>query len=318
VAALLYGMPARAAAPTAHLLYVREAGAEACPDEAALRAEVAQRLRREPFSEHALTTVTVIWSGKGRELRARIELNDASGELTGDRELTSRRPDCVELSRAVALAVSLAIDPLSFADQPTPPAAPPTELSPQTAPSPAKVAAGVPARLKTEAPAPSRMLRGRLGVGALAALGAAPGVSFGLTLLGGVRGPRWSANVEVRTDFPSGTSAAGGTVDTALYTATAIPCFHQGIFAGCALLQLGGQVSRGHGFPVSNDATTFYAAGGVRAALEIPIARRFEMQVRTDLLATFTRTTLYADQIAVFHSPPVSGAFHLAGLVHFP
>src|SRR5437868_3298 len=81
LAVLCFGRVTEAAAPTAHLLYVREAGAQSCPDESSMRAQVAARLGREPFVEHALTTVSVTLYAKARELRARIELVDASGDV---------------------------------------------------------------------------------------------------------------------------------------------------------------------------------------------------------------------------------------------
>jgi hypothetical protein len=299
-----------AAAPTAHLLYAREAGAQSCPEESALRAEVAARLGRDPFAAQAPTTVSVFLSGKPQALRARIELSDPHGEVTGNRDLTSRNPNCTELFNAVALAVSLAIDPLSFADIP----APRTSTTPQPKPPDPNLNLNVHVNLNQEP-----KLRFRLGAGALASLGSAPNVTFGFTVMAGLRGPRWSTNLELRADLPSLPAlAAGGHIDTALYTANLIPCFHQGVFAGCAILALGGQVSHGTDYPVSLEASNFFAAGGVRAALEFKLARRFELQVRADLLAAFTRTTLYADQVAVFRTPPVSGAFAVAGIGDFP
>jgi hypothetical protein len=311
VAALLVAAPASAAPALAHLQYAREAGAERCLDEAALRAQVAARLGREPFNDRALTTVSVTLSKAPRGLKARIELVDATGEVTGARELSSRRPDCAELGAAVELAVSIAIDPLSFAGGPSPAEVAPT---PERAPVPVSVSA-------TPPPAPPafepKKLRYRLGAGALAALGSSPGVAAGFTIQGGLRGRRWSANLEVRGDLPSAQAAAGGYVSTALYTASAIPCFHAALFAGCGILALGGQVSSGSAFPVSRQVSTFYAAGGVRAALEVGLTRKLELHIRADLLAAITRTTLLADEVVVFRTPPVSGAFHLAMLGYF-
>jgi hypothetical protein len=162
-----------------------------------------------------------------------------------------------------------------------------------------------------------RRLHFRLGAGALVALGSSPGVAFGFTIQAGIRRPRWSFNLEGRADLPSGEPAAGGSVTTALYTGSAIPCFHQGVFAGCAIAMLGAQISEGHGFAVNAQAKNLFAAGGVRAALEIGLPYRLELQVHADLLAAITRTTLEADQTVVFRTPPVQGAFHLALLGYF-
>ena len=48
-----------ASTPRAHLLYVREAGAERCPDEAEVRGVVTGRLGYDPFLDGALNTVSV-------------------------------------------------------------------------------------------------------------------------------------------------------------------------------------------------------------------------------------------------------------------
>lgn len=45
------------ASPSARLLYVRNVGAEGCPDESALRKSVAARLGYDPFFPWATTTV---------------------------------------------------------------------------------------------------------------------------------------------------------------------------------------------------------------------------------------------------------------------
>src|SRR5262249_60144604 len=95
----------------ARLLYVRGAGAEHCPEPAALRAAVAERLGYEPFADDAKIVVSATLSGDGRTMRARIELRDASGEVAGSREITSRENDCAELAASAALATSIAVDP---------------------------------------------------------------------------------------------------------------------------------------------------------------------------------------------------------------
>ncbi len=320
----LGALPASAApTPQAHLLYVREAGADRCPEEAEVRGVVTTRLGYDPFSERAPTTVSVTLSHPPRGLRARIELVDATGEVTGARELTSKRGDCSELASAVELAISLAIDPLSFAGGP-----PPAEtIAPTAKPNVTDVNANLNANVNANAntnvtanaTAKPERLRARLGAGALVSLGSAPGVTFGFTIKAGIRRVRWSMNLEVRADLPSSAQAAGGTITTALYTGSAIPCFHQGLFAGCAIAMLGGQISSGANFPISKQVSTVFAAGGVRAALEIPIWKKLELHIEADLLAAITRTTLTVDQDnnVVFRTPPVSGAFHLAMLGYF-
>lgn len=253
-----------------------------------------------------------IWSdsaapGAKRVLSARLVLTEADGLESGRRELRSRSADCAALADAVVLAISLAIDPLHFAD------GEPAMRGGRA------VFAGDRAR---HAPAVSTAVvlpevRGRLGAGALASLGSAPGVSFGFTLTGGVRGRRWSMNAEARADLPATQDLpAGGTITTAIYAGTLIPCFHAAAFAGCGLVLLGAQLSHGE-FAVSRDSTDFYAALGIRSALEFPLTRKLELQVQADLLATLTRFVFEVDGKEVFSNERVSGALHVAMVGYF-
>lgn len=257
--------------------------------------------------------VTVGKSAKG--LRARIELTDAAGEPSGSRELTSRQADCLELAWAVELAISLAIDPLHFADAPPPTVAPSSTAPPATATStiaaPPLAAPPVAAPAVVRAAEPKR--RYRVGAGAFAVLGSSPTVAFGFRATGGVRARLWSMNLEARADIPAAAPAAGGTVATGVYAGALVPCFHQLMFAGCGLVVLGAHHAIGTGYPNANDPWAFYAALGVRAAIEIKLRDRLELQVAADLLAPLTRIKLQLDGIdTVFETPAVSGAFHLA------
>jgi len=301
------------AEPKAQLTYVREPGAEACPDESDVRKAVAQRLGYDPFGEHPLSTVAVTVGKSARGLRARIELTDAAGEPSGSRELTSLEANCLELAWAVELAISLAIDPLHFADAP-PPSVAPARAAP--APS-AEVKVATPPVAAPPAPAVTRVLepkrRYRLGAGAFAVLGSSPSVAFGFRATAGVRARLWSMNLEARADIPAAAPAAGGTVATGVYAGALVPCFHQLMFAGCGLVVLGAHHAIGTGYPNANDPWAFYAALGVRAAIEVKLHERLELQIAADLLAPLTRIKLQLDGIdTVFETPAVSGAFHLA------
>src|SRR5437899_3138587 len=141
---LLVAAAARAEpAPRAHLVYVRDAGAGECPDEAAMRAAVAARLGYDPFGERASLTVSVMIAPSGRGLRAQIDLLDAASEAAGSRALISARRDCVELASATVLAIAIAVDPLR-ATLAEPEAAPVPALVPVPIPVPAPVPVAVP------------------------------------------------------------------------------------------------------------------------------------------------------------------------------
>ncbi|MFI5288044.1 MAG: hypothetical protein ACHQ17_00260 [Polyangia bacterium] len=315
----------------AHLLYVREAGAERCPDETQLRAEVAARLGYDPFSESAPSTISVTIRAGARGLKARIELVDRTGEVTGARSLTAPEPDCVALAEAVELAVSLAVDPLRFVNPPAPaapvivPPAPAATPPPESRPAPIAPPPAAPKPIAPPRPRSEREVRWRLGAGALAALGAAPTVNFGFTASAGVRGPHWSVDLEGRFDLPAGQPTgsvnATGSVETALYLATALPCFHVRLFSGCALLALGAQTADGINLPVTRKSASLFAAAGARAGIEVPLIPKLELALAADLLAAITRTRYTADGASgpttVFDTPPISGAFHVGLLGYF-
>src|ERR1700690_511548 len=107
----LYGQGLACANPLARLVYVRGQGAEQCPEPMALRVAVVARLGYDPFSATASKIVLVGIEKKGGELRARVDLANAEGSIQGVRELSAPLEHCFDLIRAMALSVSIAIDP---------------------------------------------------------------------------------------------------------------------------------------------------------------------------------------------------------------
>jgi hypothetical protein len=130
----------------AEFSWVREQGAEACPDGRAMRAAVVTRLGRDPFGPGDGSAIEAIASHAGSTWTARVTARAADGQLIGDRELNSSAPTCASLASAAALAVALVIDPDAVARTsaaraaPAPsPAAPPrsagTAVSPSSSPT---------------------------------------------------------------------------------------------------------------------------------------------------------------------------------------
>ncbi|MGZ3479867.1 MAG: hypothetical protein ACXU81_05925, partial [Myxococcaceae bacterium] len=102
--------------------YRRLAGAERCPDRAALEAQVTDILGQRPFAGRAPRAVRCTLRGAQNAIAAKVELVDArSHRVLGIRELSA--PGCDELGAAVALAIALAIDPLARPPQRAPVAA---------------------------------------------------------------------------------------------------------------------------------------------------------------------------------------------------
>src|SRR5690349_18574327 len=106
---LLASAPSFARVPT-RLVYARTPEASDCPDEPALAAAVAARLGYEPFSPWGDQTILATVMRRGGALVGRAELIDHDGIAQGSREV--QNPQCNELILALALAISITLDPL--------------------------------------------------------------------------------------------------------------------------------------------------------------------------------------------------------------
>jgi hypothetical protein len=299
------------------LLYTRGPGAEACPDLAAVRDAVAARLGYVPFDERAARLVIVAVASASPTLHARIELRDPSGKIVGLRELSSTSKDCKELASAVELALSIAIDPLSFT---RPPRAPTSERTPLHAETPRPPPAG---ELRASArPAPveeTPRLQIAASVGGVVAIGSAPSVAGGITLQGQLRFRWTSLALEGRVDLPAYLDVAGGRISTSLLLANVLGCGHYRWLFGCLEVAAGAMRAAGHDIPDAESVTLAYVAGGVRLGTELPLHRVFALRLHGDLLAAFTRATLRetTTRAEIWSTPAISGAFGLAAVGRF-
>lgn len=328
IATVLFAVPASAQTPpAARLVYARGSGAGACPDEVALRTAVAGRLGYDPFRPDAPLTVAATIARSRGALRAEVEVRDAAGQVSGSRQLTSSQNDCAELSAAMALAISLAIDPLGAhrepaprpAPAPAPPTPPPVPAPPAPSPAPAPMLA--PAPSPREAPRPIRV-EVNATLGALLALLSAPAPTAGLTASVGLRWRAFSLNVEGRVDLPAEAPVQSGSVSTWLALAMLAPCVHQnlarsGSLAACALGAVGAMQGASANLTAPVRDSTFYAAAGMRLAYESPRLGVFALRAHGDLLATLTPTAVRFSGREVWSSPVVSVALGAAVVVHF-
>jgi hypothetical protein len=318
---------------TARLAYVRGHGAEQCPDERAFRDAVETRLGYAPWSDAATRSIAVIVQQAGGALRGDVTMTDAAGAVTGTRQLTAAGNDCVELVTAMALAISIAIDPDVVFRPVPPPAAPPTAAAPGAIPSasasprpahvaslplPSVLAEPLPAAVAAPAPA-SRPIRWHLGVSGFFAGGTSPGVTGGVAVQAGLRWTALSATLEGRADVPTTAPVTGGGVVRAgLLAADVVPCFHLGPVAACGLGTFG--ALRGVGADVArprDDATPFVALGG-RLGAELRFDRTFSAGIHGDLSATLTPTTLVVDGRGVWTTPRASATLGAGVTAHFP
>lgn len=292
--------------------YVRGPGAETCPDDAGMRAAVRARLAYDPFRDGATTTVVTSVQARRKELRARIELRDAQGVVIGSRELVSPDSDCSELARAVALAIAIAIDPVSVLRVPLPepsavivppmlsePAAPPSPPATTLPPPPLPAPVATPAVPPPAAAGPHLRATSAVLLGA----GPTPRLTPGARLGVGARWPLVSASVEASGLWPTSASSAQGDVRALVVLGAVVPCLHQGPLLACGVISAG--PLRGEG---TRTATTVFAAAGGRAGAEIPLGRSIALGLSVEADVSLTPTSLRRGETEVFRTPPVFGS----------
>jgi len=119
------------------LEWIRARGAEGCVARKDLEERVSRRLGRTVFSDDAPGTIEGFVQREGDMWVAHILARDASGHVTGSRDLTNTAPDCTGLDAAVTLAIALVIDPeAAMRPSPTTPPPPRPQPLPVVAPAP--------------------------------------------------------------------------------------------------------------------------------------------------------------------------------------
>lgn len=303
--------------PTARLAYVRMPGAEQCPGPVEAKSAVVTRLGYDPFREDAGDSIEVFIepNGAASQLRARLQLK-RGGEVRGKRELSSVTGDCAELSNALTLAIAIAVDPQAFLAGPAP--------VPPPAPAPAAPPPPPAAELVLSPPPPPPPLEPQTkvhltaGLGVLGLLGTTPGViTGGLSVRVGVRGERWSVNLDGRVELPRSLELAPGTASVTNLAALLAPCFHAGVFAACGLVGAGVTRVSSEGLPDSGDASAPFVQAGARAQVLVPLSRRFSLGGSIDLLAPLARPVLLVGRERVWAAPPVNASLGVFGTFGF-
>jgi hypothetical protein len=268
--------------PSARLVYVREAETDDCPDEQEMKGAVASRLGYDPFQATSASNIEVHVARSDGHLVGRISLSDAAGKRVGERNLTSPN-NCRELADAMALAISIAIDPLSM-------------MRPQRAP----VVSSPPSAERSVPSPPPIPLQIDLAAGAVGSVGVAPNLAWGGIFYVAVRRDEVSVGIEGRADVTQVSTVPGGTISTSLYDGSLVPCFHYRALAGCGVASFGALRSAGVDVVAPTHAFTPYVALGARAEAEVPVASVLYLRPRVDLVVPVTTTTLVVGGSAVW------------------
>jgi hypothetical protein len=323
-AACLFALSAIAASasaranPSARLVYVRGPGAESCPDEDAVRTAVAARLGYDPFHAVASTTIFAEVTHARAGFGAEVKLVDDHGVQRGARKIATTG-DCRAVIDAMALTISIVVDPLSLTG-PRPP--PVVEEPPPVEPEPPPPAPPAPPPPIAPPPPPpvdrSGRVSGFAGVGTIASLGMAPGLAVGGTAFGGVRW-RWiSLALEGRIDLPSSAATAEGSrVRSNAIAGSFVPCVHLEVPFACALVTMGALHATSDA-EQRRSATALYTGLGARLGVAIPLATWLDLRPHVDALFSLHGHALQVGGVDVFTFPVVSGAAGLSASVRFP
>jgi len=300
---------AASASPTSRLVYVRGEGAESCPHEPEMRRAVATRLGYDPFRPHATTTLTAEVKREKGVFRGRVRLVDDAGVERGARDLESRADDCRDLTTAMALSMSIAIDPLSMmrASRPEPDAAPDPVAAPEPpVPEPTPEAAPVAPVAPVAGPPPDPP-RLALGAGGHVAIGIAPAAAIGLRVSSELLTRRWSIGLEGRFDLPTSASTSeGGRSQTSLAGGALVPCLRVPLVWACGVLLLSRAEAQALEVSLPRSEAFFFLGAGLRLQRDVELPESFRLRIGADVLAHPTPFELRLNGRRVHRSSDVS------------
>ncbi len=311
--------------------YARSDHAASCPDREALQSAVVKRLGYDPFFPVARQTIVVEILDSEAGLRAEMHLVDADGIIRGSRELSESRGHCDELVAALALAISIALDPsAALGDESAQPAAaadakPVEAQAPENSdpngsesarpPQPAAAGSATKHRPPPTKIQPQRYPKGTpigLRAGVFSSLGAAPALAAGFRLGASVRRVWFELAAEFSDQLDaSRTASDGGSVIGSLAEGTLAPCFASHALAACGLLNLGSFKSQGKDVPQPVNQRSLYAALGARVELSPQLFDKLHLLVNADALKSLTPITLRLHGADIWHTPFVSLAASL-------
>lgn len=310
--------------------------AAACPDREALRAAVAKHLGYDPFFAVARQAVEVDIDADAERLTANMRFINEDGIIVGKRQLHEQPENCDELIAALALAISITLDPSAALENPhlaeTSPSGAQQEGEPSAPeePSSADVMSAGPKRTQPPSAVPSVSAHSRAlllaptwsslwRVGPVVAGGRLPATALGARMEGGARYGAFQGSLEFDGFLPvSRASNLGGSVVAGLVSAALVPCYAAQRWAACALFDVGVVTARGRGVPAPQRERELYAALGLRAALRQPLGARWALVATFDVTKTLNPLKLLLHDVPVWQAPPWSGAGALAMELGFP
>lgn len=290
--------------------------ARACADAEVLRAKVAERLGRDPFTAaaDARGKLRVAFAkDKARGWTAEITLADAAGQRIGARALAQPGATCEPLASSVVFTIAVLLEDLAPPPAPPDPAPPPAP--PQTAPPPAPE----PAEKPPPRP-PERTARLDVSLGPAGAVGGAPSASAGGELAFGLDVARSRVELSGRMYLPA-SSDGDVAVRTRLVHARLAPCHGWVVLSGCVVAAIGSVSGEAVGDAVASSRLEgqLYAAGGVGVLSRLFVVDDLLfVRASIDVLFAATRAGFDVGDRRVWTVPIVSTAGAIAFGVRLP
>lgn len=325
---------------TAQLTYARDAGALRCPDEDELRDSVSARLGYVPFVASGQLVIDARIDSTRAGLRARVSVRDELGRAVGDRTITSATRDCDELARALALAISVAIDPMVLlGPPPEPPPEPPVEppvvapdppaepiAEPPLSPPVVSVAPAVPVVPRVDDPSsrPGEVAQARRATRIGAVLGVAGGVVpsvrpfVELAVEHELLADRLALRVALRWDAPAAQTSAGGTVRSERLDVRVVLCAGVPWISVCPGLAAGAVFGRGSDVSPARRGVGWTASAVLDAASRFALGDALALEVRVGVDISLRPVSLELNGTSAYTNARVSPHVGVGGMWRIP
>lgn len=289
------------------------ADARTCASAEVLRAKIAERLGRDPFSETAARKIHVAFTrDKTRAWTADLALLDASGNASGARAIKNQGATCEPLVTSVVFTIAVLLEDLEPATpKPAPP--PPPPPGPSAPSSTTEEEKDEPVPPPAAHAADGRTVRLDASLGPTGAFGTAPALSAGGELGVGVDVARFRIEIGGRAYLPASSDDAVA-VRTRTIVGRLAPCHGWTAFSACAVGVVGSVSGEAVGEAVASsklEAQPYAAAGlGVVTRLFFVDDLLF-VRASVDALLSITRTGFDVGDRRVWTVP----AFAAAGTI---
>jgi len=292
-----------------------------CPDAEEFQASVQRQLGYDPFRSISDRRVAVQIARKEAGFDGRIRWSDAGGRWVGERQLSSRRPECGAIAASLAFAVAVQIQLLATlapevperAAPPTLPAAPPPAARAPDAGAIAVEQRGAAAGPPAPPPGPpATRLALSVGLGPSLALGVGPGpTGLGRIFVSSRRG---RLSLELAADAALRTTqhqADGSGFSLDRFAAGAAACGHVRALAACLTATVGRLEARGLGVDAPASPVGWFSQAGARIVATRDLGDRYFAAARVDGLVMLRSWDVTLNDAVAWTTPRVGALIGL-------